>query len=413
MSSIRLNITDKNKTFPLVLKTETDNYTQILKFVKNKFKKGFSVFTLDGKEINNKSIFINDQTLLVSKDFNLNGLKKSTIEKNKPKANIQIIGEEFCSQEAINQLDILARKEGVINVLALPDLSLTTPCPVGTSVTTKDIIYPSWIGNDIGCGVTLFKIKNYNTNIFSKLKNNTSDFLKNENSFSFSFYDKTIFKEIDITKHNKNMGTIGGGNHFCEIQINQQGEHFLCVHSGSRSLGKEINSLFNSEPLKPDQKKFHDFIEYQNFGIQWAKNNRLTIAKRFCETTNLELCDMLTDICHNFIEKENGLWIHRKGSIPTNKGLALIPGSRGSNSYLVEPKGKLLSLPHGAGRRYSRNEAEKRKLGNKEENVICRDKSLFHQEAPSAYKNIDDIIKHLENFVNVVMVLKPLLTYKC
>lgn len=424
---MRIYITNKTKTLPVIL-DNTNIYEHILKICKNKFKikKDDNIYILNGNILTKDNVhnLQNNQTLLISKTYNIEGIKKSIIDidvSNVNKAPIKIIGEEFSSLEAIKVLDILSTKEGVIDILALPDLSLTTPCPVGTSIRVRGIIYPSWIGTDIGCGITLFKLKSSSINrnkIYKKLINNYNDKWELDKARE---YRRTIipdkFKELDMNKYDDNLGSIGGGNHFCEIQEDEEGDIYICVHSGSRSLGVGIHNLFSNDLLREGMDMFNDFIEYQDMGIKWAYYNRLMIATRFSECIGLSIDKEIANLCHNFLENsDDNIWIHRKGSIPTNKGPALIPGSRGSHSYLIEANTdtKINSFPHGAGRRYSRKDAEKRFVNTTEEYVICRNKKLYSQEAPDAYKNIDDIMECLKNYnINIMKILKPLITYKC
>jgi len=134
------------------------------------------------------------------------------------------------------------------------------------------------------------------------------------------------------------------------------------------------------------------------------------------------------DVFHNFVTPYEGQWLHRKGAAPADKGPVVIPGSRGSLSYLVMPRNDnhcaLLSLAHGAGRKWKRTDAKARlssrfkmddltrtELGGR---VICEDKALIYEEAPQAYKNISQVILDLENFglIDVVATFKPMITYK-
>ena len=413
----RIILVHEKKEVPVVIKSNTIDV--IAKAIKNKLRlsKDYKTFTLDGKEVDNTTKLENGQKVLVAKNFSTFNLKERYIEEDKQGSKVTIIGKDLCKKEAIDAIYKLSRNKGVINVLALPDLTLMTPCPVGTEVTTEDLLYPSWIGNDIGCGVTLFELKTNGFNkqkAIKKLKENytdkwNSEIARGERKY---FHESDYFMDLDLKKHDPLFGRIGGGNHFCEIQ-ECDGKYYICVHSGSRSLGVDISEKFPNKFYTKDSKEAKHFMLLQNFGIMWAYYNRQSIATRICATIGLKMGNRVTDLCHNFVTQEGNKFIHRKGAIPGNKGLAMIPGSRGTHSYLVKGLGTS-SLPHGAGRKLSRKVAEERfsQKNVPEPNVICRNKKLRYQEAPGAYKNIDDVISSLDDKVQIVKIFKPVLTYK-
>jgi len=204
------------------------------------------------------------------------------------------------------------------------------------------------------------------------------------------------------------------------------------VHSGSRGLGQAIlqdqmaksgkAGLISGTPDAEAYLKRHDQA------VAWARVNRRVIAERFLDAAGLSGRCCL-DIVHNCVCAHKGGWLHRKGAAPANQGLVVIPGSRGDFSYLVEPvperaEEALSSLAHGAGRRWSRNDAHARlsrrytvadlqrtKLSS---HVICEDRRLIFEEAPEAYKDIAGVIADLEaaGLVRVIARLRPLLSYK-
>ena len=171
----------------------------------------------------------------------------------------------------------------------------------------------------------------------------------------------------------------------------------------------------------------HD-IQRHNQAVNWACLNREIIAKRFLGALGLGGSRVL-DITHNSVTPHQGGWLHRKGAAPSDKGAVVIPGSRGTHSYLVMPSAgnadiSLRSLAHGAGRRWKRSDAKARlshrysvtdltrtPLGGR---VICEDKSLMYEEAPEAYKDISTVITDMERFglVKTIATLRPLITYK-
>jgi len=192
-----------------------------------------------------------------------------------------------------------------------------------------------------------------------------------------------------------------------------KGALYLLVHSGSRGLGESILrrhiDKYAGAGLKQDNDDFDDYIGRHNQAVSWGVLNRRVIAWRFMDALGLTGARKL-DVCHNSLTPfENG-WLHRKGAAPADQGLVVIPGSRGSLSYLVKPKADnksaLLSLAHGAGRKWKRSDAKARlshrykvadltktDLGGR---VICEDKALIYEEAPQAYKDISQVILDLE-----------------
>lgn len=401
------------------VKTPADIYKDIVKAIKNKFKlKNHKPFTTSGIEVTADTEIIDGQVILVLKTFDTNGIPKKYLKYGNARvAQVDIIGRELCGEDVIATIYNLAKMKNVVKVLALPDLTNASPCPVGTSVDVVGGVYPKWIGTDIGCGVTLFRIKSKSLNIERLRKKcivGYTDKWEAPGGYNFrkTFHPEDKVGEIDLSQYDSEMGSIGGGNHFCELQESDSQGLCLCVHSGSRTLGVAIHNLFKEEFLEDPE----DFLRYQAIGIEWARNNRRAIAERFCGAIGLQIENVVTDLCHNFIERDNNVYVHRKGSIP-NRGLAMIPGSRGTNSYLVKrkPDSTLTSLPHGAGRRLGRKTAENRfsKQHDSEPSVICRNKKLHAQEAPGAYKDIDSVIETLQDNIEIVGVFKPLLTYKC
>ncbi|KAJ3031565.1 UNVERIFIED_CONTAM: hypothetical protein HDU68_002663 [Siphonaria sp. JEL0065] len=294
--------------------------------------------------------------------------------------------------------------------------------------------------------------------------------------------------ESNRTHTLQTLGTIGAGNHFAELQTihalqnNQlfsesfpslkhaQNIVFLLVHSGSRSLGKSILDTALSKTIDDaktegftgglsfveETPEFKEYMDQHDQACHWARRNRELIARRFLgmifggdnPSASIEeqeawmetVATKLIDIHHNNVTKhccenveglDESVWVHRKGAAPSTEGIVPIPGSRGDYTYLVKPKGdqqkNAYSLPHGAGRKWSRAKANSL-VTNKYKNeglesltktaefgstVICDDKNLLAEEAPEAYKNIQDVVNDIADFVDCVAVMKPILTYKC
>jgi len=346
---------------------------------------------------------------------------------------------------ALRQLEQISQKEGIIDAVGLPDLHAGKGCPIGAAFSTEDRVYPYLIGNDIGCGMALHQLdKNVSKikrdKLVKKIKN-----LDNLTMDKDYLIEKKAEYSVKTEDFDYSLGTIGGGNHFAEFlkvseifdeekfdSMNLDKKNlFLLVHSGSRGYGESILSKHiishKADALMVNSQEFNEYIERHNDALNWAKLNRYLIKEKFINKLGVESKEIY-DVFHNYIEDINGLKIHRKGASPSNQGVIVIPGSRGSSSYLVEPIGdqseNLYSLAHGAGRKFKRSEMKDRlkkkysredllitKKGNY---VICEDKDLLYEEAPEAYKNIDMVIKDLVELglIRIIAVFDPVVTYK-
>jgi release factor H-coupled RctB family protein len=207
------------------------------------------------------------------------------------------------------------------------------------------------------------------------------------------------------------------------------------IHSGSRGLGESILRAHvgqhAGEGIEPATRAGKEYFRGHDYALRWAKASREWIARRFADAIGAET-ERLWDGCHNSITpgKEDGapVWIHRKGAVDAGGPFVVIPGSRGTFSYLVKPMGdggvNAWSLAHGAGRKWSRSESRLRMrerfgmhqlvqtpLGGR---VICEERDLLYEEAPAAYKNIEAVVQDLwdAGLVSVIATLRPLLTYK-
>jgi len=248
---------------------------------------------------------------------------------------------------------------------------------------------------------------------------------------------------LESTAFDAAFGTVGGGNHFAELQAIEtivnaaeferltlnKDELVLLVHSGSRGLGEQIFRMHAAEhQAKPvDDELACGYLAGHDLAVRWAKASRQLLAERFACALGAHVQPVL-DICHNSIQQRNGLWLHRKGAAAADEGPVVIAGSRGTYSYLVLPKGDLestaCSIAHGAGRKYTRSASKARvreryraeqlthtPLGGR---VICENRDLLYEEAPMVYKNIETVIHDLETtgLIQVIATLRPVLTYK-
>lgn len=364
--------------------------------------------------------------------------------------NITIISSEknWLEQSAVDQLKQVALLPGVTKAVGLPDLH-PGKTPVGAVFVTEGVIYPHLVGNDIGCGIGLFMTDMEKRKIkIDRLVKRIEDI----KSLKEIQLPEDILNSLGPSPMGTGLGTIGGGNHFAELQEvetifdAEQFHHLgldknqimMVIHSGSRGYGEAILD----ESIKMHQAQdwlclasegAKEYLSKHDDAVKWAAINRALIAYRILKAfgVNTDIAKLI-DCVHNSItlkESDNRiLFIHRKGAAPADKGAVVVPGSRGSLTYIVMPTGDTeisgYSLAHGAGRKWERRMCKAR-LENKytketikytkfKGRVICNDKNLLYEEAPEAYKNIDTVIQSLVDFglVNVIATLKPILTYK-
>ena len=348
---------------------------------------------------------------------------------------------------AIQQLERVAALPGIDAAAGMPDLHAGRGYPIGAAFFSRDFIYPALIGSDIGCGMGLWQTDLLRRK--TKLDKLIARLPPLETPLGPD-WDEEITELLGAAHppHRDALGTIGGGNHFAELQRVEAvlapqhlPPHFdperllLLIHSGSRGLGGAILrrqvETYGHEALPADGTAARDYLQAHDEALRFAAANRLLIAQRLARAFHCKLL-LLSDCSHNRLSSSriNGEpgWLHRKGAAPADAGLVVIAGSRGSHSYLGKPTGKdggnLASLAHGAGRKWQRG-ACKSRLADKyrpEElrrnpfggHVICADKTLLYDEAPQAYRNIEHTIGLLTTagLIEPVLRLTPLLTYK-
>jgi release factor H-coupled RctB family protein len=347
--------------------------------------------------------------------------------------------------EALRQLYATSKLEGMRLAVGFPDLHPGKGSPVGAAFVTEGLIYPYLIGGDIGCGMALFKTDLVQRDI--KLNRWTGLRFDLEHPWEGDVGEVLAAAELESSEFDEALGTIGGGNHFAELQRVEEildasafkrfglGKQQLVVlvHSGSRGLGESVLRVYVDEHQAngSDAESFAaaTYLKDHDIAARWAKANRALIARRFVDAIGAE-AECLWDGCHNSItrRKSDAVWVHRKGAVVTEGETVVISGSRGALSYLVKPTGDgeshASSLAHGAGRKWARSETRLRMrerfgmhqltqtpLGGR---VICERRELLFEEAPAAYKNIEDVVRDLVDagLVSVIATFRPLLTYK-
>ena len=349
--------------------------------------------------------------------------------------------------EAVRQLYATAQLDGVRRAVGFPDLHPGKGSPVGAAFVTEGVIYPHLIGGDIGCGMALFKTglvrRDAKLDRWAKLQFNL------EHPWDQFVSDFLAERALESTEFDSALGTIGGGNHFAELQTVEKildGDEFkklglgkqqlvVLVHSGSRGLSQSIMRSHMDQHfgngVEADSFATEEYLRGHDLAVRWAKVNRELIAHRFVAALGAE-AECLWDGCHNNISRREtdgeAVWLHRKGAVTADAQFVVIPGSRGSLSYMVKPIGDgarhAWSLAHGAGRKWARSDARQRMrerfgmhqlvqtpLGGR---VVCEERDLLYEEAPAAYKNIETVIEDLvaAGIVSVIATLRPLLTYK-
>lgn len=363
------------------------------------------------------------------------------------KAPVKVIAssQNWIEGWAVEQLKTTASLPGMRLAVGMPDLHPGKGHPIGAAFVSEGIFYPFLVGNDIGCGMGLWKSGLQRRKI--KLDRFVDKLDELDGAWDGDVSAWLESYNLEPSEHDRSLGTIGGGNHFAELQklesIQDEAtfsslgldkeDVVLLVHSGSRGKGEAIlrrhTEKYGAQGLKDDTEEAQQYLDEHDRALIWAKANRALIAHRFLSALGSE-SECIIDVNHNTVThlNESNHWLHRKGASPADEGVVMIPGSRGTFSYLVKPIGEqtenAFSLAHGAGRKWKRSEAKgnlsgrfsaddltKTSLGSR---VICEDKDLIYEEAPQAYKNIDVVIQDMidAGLIEVIAIFRPVITYK-
>lgn len=349
-----------------------------------------------------------------------------------------IIQNEKCWMEhtAVQQLENIAQLTGAVQTVGMPDLH-AGKTPIGIALKTKGQFYPHLIGNDIGCGMGLFQ-----TNC--ALRKYKQDRFVTKLNHIRALEDLPTVNPYPEESPIYDLGTIGGGNHFAEFQTIDQiydldafhalaidkDQLLLLVHCGSRGYGQRILTEFPEfTGLYAGSEKAQRYLKKHDDALLWAARNRGLVAEKLMAHLGYSTqVKPILDCCHNYLEPQEDGFLHRKGAVGATSGPVIIPGSRGTLTYLVMPAEdtaeSLWSLSHGAGRKWARSICKSRiknkydrdsirqsKFGGR---TICHDTDLLYQEAPEAYKNIEHVISALveHKLCHVIATLRPLITFK-
>ncbi|MFA6157928.1 RNA ligase RtcB family protein, partial [Mesorhizobium sp.] len=343
---------------------------------------------------------------------------------------------------ALQQLQTVAALPGVTSIAAFPDLHPGKYGPTGIAVLSERL-HPQLIGNDIGCGMSLFELdlplrRLRIDKAVGRLRQIEAEDVDPHAALAGADLPTDLFLEA--------LGTVGGGNHFCELQAVDQADAageglfdrqklYLLVHSGSRGLGAFVFGRMLGLPsavtagLDPESAEGRNWLGQHDICVTWASINRRLIAERAASALRSEV-RLLADVPHNLVRRRADGFVHHKGSAAVRMGdVAPIAGSRASLSHVVRALDgtgpSLGGISHGAGRKYDRATMHGRVGRNKSERdallrnawggqLICDDRNLVIEEAASAYKDAGQVAQDLADAGLVVplVTMKPLVTYK-
>ncbi len=356
------------------------------------------------------------------------------------------------------------------HVAVMPDCHYGKGATVGTVLATRAAIIPAAVGVDIGCGMIAVRtplkradipdIANVRAGIERRIPMSAG---KNNPKLTPTAADrvKTLERFAQDTKatpdqYDKNwklaLGTLGGGNHFIELAEDGDGAVWLTLHSGSRGVGNKIGMHYirvaqdlcpkmrvalpdrDLAYLPEDHPAFTAYLRDLNWAQQFALHNRNEMMDRVLTEVSFavhgedghqpELEIQRINSHHNFTQQESHfghtVWVTRKGAIEARKSnWAMIPGSMGTRSYIVVGKEHPMSFnsaPHGAGRRYSRTKAralfKMEDLSQAMQGIEYRHSKELLDEIPGAYKDIDQVMEHANELVEVKYILKQFVNVK-
>lgn len=374
-------------------------------------------------------------------------------------------GHELGHQEIAMAKQVAALPFVYKHVALMPDVHVGKGVLVGSVIATTNAVLPAAVGGDIGCGMVAAKTNLRADRLDGKLKQIRLDI---EAEIPVGLQDnKETSKEVrnwqgwrsfaDLHrgvghlqgKAMKQMGSLGGGNHFIEVCVDTEETIWLMLHSGSRNVGsklaqchinqaKNLAKLANTKLPDPDLAYFvthtPEFAAYWH-DLQWAQNyaraNRDVMMGRFLRIIERHINggqrikpELLVNCHHNYVEREehygDSVYVTRKGAVRARLGdYGIIPGSMGDRSYIVKGRGNassFCSCSHGAGRRMSRSAAKNTfsldDLVAQTAGIECRKDPEFIDEIPGAYKPIAQVMTNQEDLVEVVATLKQVICVK-
>ncbi len=391
---------------------------------------------------------------------------------NKSKVPVKIFTDDIAPQ-AINQLINIANLPIVHHhVAAMPDVHVGIGATVGSVIPTLNAVIPAAVGVDIGCGMNAVRT----SLTASDLPDNLYEIRRRIEQYvpvGFNWHARSVVnrstvngldKPLDeiVAKHpaimkmlknfnhtwHRQLGTLGGGNHFIELCLDENDDVWIMLHSGSRGIGNVIGRYFinlakkdmqrhqqhlpdvNLSYLREGTDHFSDYVQAVNWVQEYAWINRQEMMKLVVKALHMSklpgftLTKKAINCHHNYISHETHygeqVYVTRKGAIRAGLGeLGIIPGSMGARSYIIEGKGSkasFCSCAHGAGRSMSRTEAKRtfntQDLHEQTAGVECRKDKGMLDEIPGAYKDIDQVMHNQHDLVTVRHTLKQVVCVK-
>ena len=369
-------------------------------------------------------------------------------------------------KETLRQFKACYSEPFVVKAALMPDAHVGYVAPIGAVLATKGVLVPAWVGYDIGCGMTAARLpkdilpqlqkraKELYREVKKKVPMGLGETRKDEDGltgqtkegfrkilakFKKGDYDKKVLQFLESGKALRNLGTLGSGNHFIELDSDPAGFPWIVIHSGSRSVGHRMATIYMKKssgkekgyeathPFQASSPEGKEYLNLLDFCLDFAKLNRLEIARQVVSSIEKVIgkrvrSTLWTNKNHNHALKEQGLFVHRKGATPAKKGeRGIIPANMKDGSFLVVGKGNkdfLSSSSHGAGRALSRSEARKQisQTGfqkEMEEAKVTGDfSSEILDEAPEAYKDIYKVLDAQKPSIEVMSHLKPFINWK-
>lgn len=385
---------------------------------------------------------------------------KVMFTKNKPIKIWANIVEEGAIEQAVNLANMPYTYK---HVALMPDTHQGFGMPIGAVLATEKVIVPNAVGVDINCGMVAVKTsipnEEMNYNIvedimkrverdipvgFGKHKESHKEYIEDllKEDWDTLPVDGIVLKEFDYAGYQ--VGTLGGGNHFIEMDKGSDGKVWLMLHSGSRGIGNKVGTHYNKLAIQDNKEHYIQntvdadlaflppnsymetcYIAEMNFCMDYADISRKLMMDRFIADVREVIPTMTVldkvAIQHNFVDLEHhfgkNIWVHRKGAVPASKGeMGIIAGSQGTASYIVVGLGNhqsFMTCSHGAGRVLGRKEAVKTLSLQEEQAKMSGIYNNMNSvsaldEAPSCYKDIAEVMKQQEDLAKPIVELKPL-----
>lgn len=346
------------------------------------------------------------------------------------------------------------------HIAIMPDAHQGYGMPIGGVLATENAIIPNAVGVDIGCGMCSLRtnLKHIEQDDLKKvmglIRQTIPVGFKHHKEKQAESWMPPLDKNLHVVSQEYEsamyqVGTLGGGNHFIEIQKGTDGYIWIMVHSGSRNIGYTVAEYYHRKAVEETKKRkknippkdlsyfdqgtkgYEDYFKEMNYCIAFALQSRKLMMERVKDAFSEVIQDVafsnFINKPHNFAAWENNfdkdVIVHRKGATRANEGeWGMIPGSQGTSSFLVKGKGNPLSFnscSHGAGRTMSRNEA-RRSLNLKTEVEKLKELGVLHalrhkrdlDEAPGSYKDIQEVMALQEDLVDIQVELTPMAVIK-